>query len=498
MFETAELGRSLPKDEYESALPDLRARLVQAQIDLKKTPSRVLVIISGVDGAGKAMTVNRLNEWLDPRGVNTHAFDTPSDEERERPFFWRFWRTMPVRGRIGIFYGSWYTEPLIQTVYKKQKQADLDAAMRRIASQEQMLAEDGAVVLKLWLHLSKEAQYKHLKGLESDPHRHWRVLPTDWKHHRLYEKFIRVAGRMIRLTDRPHAPWNLIEAADDRYRDLTSGRLLLAAMEQALEVIQKTSAVSRRVAASPRLKITPIGRNRTILDRVNLKKSLGKDGYRKQLARRQAEWNRLVWKAADKGVSNVIVFEGWDAAGKGSCIRRVTEAIDPRLFQIIPVAAPTEEERAHHYLWRFWKWLPRDGRVTIFDRSWFGRVLVERVEKFATAAEWSRAYAEINDFEEQLCRHGIVLHKYWIHLSKEEQLARFQKREKVKYKRYKITDEDWRNRAKWNVYKAAVNDMVAHTSTGNAPWTLVPGNDKRYARIFILKDLCRRLEKVLK
>ncbi len=497
MFETAELGRSISKEDYDAALPELRARLVQAQIELKKLRSRVLVIISGVDGAGKATVVNRLNEWLDPRGVNTHAFDTPSDEERERPFFWRFWRTLPVRGRIGIFFGSWYTEPLIQTIYRKQKQAGLDAAMRRIVSQEQMLAEDGAVVLKLWLHLSKKAQYRRLKDLADDPHRHWRVLPSDWKHHRLYDKVIRVAGRMIRLTDRPQAPWHLLEAEDDRYRDLTAGRMLLATLEQALAQAAKSARPVRGGVVRARLKLTPSGRSRTILDRVNLAKSLNKERYKKQLVRRQGQWHELVWKAAEKGVSNVIVFEGWDAAGKGSCIRRVTEAIDPRLYQIIPVAAPTDEERAHHYLWRFWRWLPRDGRVAIFDRSWYGRVLVERVEKFATSAEWSRAYAEINDFEEQLCEHGVVLHKYWIHISKEEQLARFQKREKIDYKRYKITEEDWRNRKKWNAYRSAVNDMVAHTSTGAAPWTLVPGNDKRFARVFILKDLCRRLGRAL-
>jgi polyphosphate kinase 2 (PPK2 family) len=231
---------------------------------------------------------------------------------------------------------------------------------------------------------------------------------------------------------------------------------------------------------------------------VDLSKKLAKDRYRKQLGRQQAEWSQLVWQAADAGVSNVIVFDGWDAAGKGSCIRRVTEAMDPRLYQIIPVAAPTDEERAHHYLWRFWRHLPRDGRVTIFDRSWYGRVLVERVEKFASPAEWSRAYAEINDFEEQLCEHGVVVHKYWLHIGKAEQLARFKKRETIDYKRHKITDDDWRNRKQWNAYQAAVNDMVAHTSTGVAPWTLVPGNDKRFARTFILKDLRKRLAKALK
>lgn len=496
MFETAELGRTLRKQEYEAALPELRSRLVQAQFALKQTRSPVIVIISGVDGAGKARVVHRLHEWLDPRGVSTLAFDDPSDEERERPYSWRFWRALPPRGRIAIHYGSWYRQPMIRTVRGKLNRAQFDAALRRITAQEQMLADDGAVFLKLWFHLSKDAQYNRLKELEADPHQHWRVLPSDWKLHRLYDTFVRVAGRMIRLTDGTHAPWHLIESIDPRHRDLTAGRLLLAAFEQALAHAEPPK-VARARPVRPGLKLTPTSATRTILDTIDLGRSLGKTAYRTQLKQRQAEWHQLIWQAAEAGLSNVMVFEGWDAAGKGSCIRHVTEAMDPRLYQIVPVAAPTDEERAHHYLWRFWRQLPRDGRVAIFDRSWYGRVLVERVEKLATPAEWTRAYREINNFEEQLCEHGIVLHKYWIHISKEEQLARFQKRETVDYKRYKITPEDWRNRRKWNAYKSAVNDMVAHTSTGAAPWTLVPGNDKRFARVFILKDLTRRLKKAL-
>jgi polyphosphate kinase 2 (PPK2 family) len=196
-------------------------------------------------------------------------------------------------------------------------------------------------------------------------------------------------------------------------------------------------------------------------------------------------------------ISTVALFEGWDAAGKGSAIRRVTAAVDPRLYRIVPVAAPTDEERAHHYFWRFWRHLPRAGRVTIFDRSWYGRVLVERVEGFAQPDEWKRAYLEINDFEEQLAGHGIVVAKFWIHISKKEQLRRFQERQTTQHKRYKITDEDWRNRKKWNAYKAAINDMVAHTSTEFAPWTLAAGNDKKFARIQILQTLCQNLQRAL-
>jgi polyphosphate kinase 2 (PPK2 family) len=235
----------------------------------------------------------------------------------------------------------------------------------------------------------------------------------------------------------------------------------------------------------------------TVLDHVDLTRQLPDGEYRKRLLRLQGRLNRLVRAAADKKVSSVAVFEGWDAAGKGGSIRRLTEAMDPRLYRVIPIAAPTDEEKAHHYLWRFWRHLPRAGRVTIYDRSWYGRLLVERVEGFAQEAEWMRAYPEINDFEEQLAEAGIVLTKFWIHVSPEEQLRRFEDRRETPYKRHKMTGEDWRNRDRWAAYHTAVNDMVVRTSTRHAPWTLVSGNDKKFARVQILETFCRRLERAL-
>ncbi len=225
--------------------------------------------------------------------------------------------------------------------------------------------------------------------------------------------------------------------------------------------------------------------------------SLDKTRYREKLARAQAKLNQLHRKALERGVSTVLVFEGPDAAGKGGAIRRLTAALDARHVQVIPIAAPTDEERAHHYLWRFWRHLSRAGRVTIFDRSWYGRVLVERVEGFASEEEWRRAYAEINDFEEQLIEHGTVLRKFWLHITKEEQLARFQAREKTPYKRWKLTDEDWRNRERWDDYAAAVNDMVEQTSTKKAPWVLVEGNDKRFARVKVATTVCEAMARAL-
>ena len=235
----------------------------------------------------------------------------------------------------------------------------------------------------------------------------------------------------------------------------------------------------------------------TVLGRLDMHKHLTKAQYNEHLPVHQSELRVLHRQARERDISTIMVFEGPDAAGKGGAIRRVNTALEARNYQVHGFAAPTDEERAQHYLWRFWRHLSRAGRITIFDRSWYGRVLVERVEGFASEDEWRRAYSEINDFESQLTAHRIVLLKFWIHISKDEQLRRFKEREKIAHKSWKLTDEDWRNREKWDDYEQAVHDMVQHTSTHAAPWTLVEGNDKRFARIKVVETACQRLRAAL-
>ena len=490
MFEAAELGRAVSKDDYEARLPKLRAGLLDAQFRLRSSQRPVIIIVTGADGAGKGDVMHRLNEWLDPRGIDTQAFWLSSDEEDERPPYWRFWRVLPARGRIGVFFGSWYTRPIVRHLAGKLKNRELDAALDRIAGFEKMLADDGAVIIKLWLHLSQAEQAQRFRDVEKNPEKHWRILPTDWQGSKLHSRFRELSERALRHTDSAAAPWQVIEAGDDRYRDLTVGETVLGALQAAL-------ARKFATAAKVEKKRAPVANGVTVLQRVDLSQALGEEDYARKLEKFQAKLNRLAWAMYEKRRSTVLVFEGWDAAGKGSSIRRVAEAIDPRLFRIIPVASPTDEERAHHYLWRFWRHLPRGGMIRIYDRSWYGRVLVERVEGYAREDEWRRAYREINDFEEQLVEDGMVVGKFWIHISKEEQLRRFKNREQISFKRYKITPDDWRNRKKWDAYGAAVTEMVRRTSTQSAPWTLVAGNDKKFARIQILKTICRSLEEVL-
>ena len=491
MFETAELGRSIEKKEFERRAPKLRMELLRVQNELKDANFPVLILIMGVDGAGKGETVNLLHEWMDPRYLEASAFGPLSDEEQERPDFWRFWRTLPAKGRIGIFFGSWYTRPILRRAYGETKGSELEEDLARINTFEKELVEDGALILKFWFHLSKKAQKKRLKALEKDPRQRWRVTGQDWKHFKLYDKFYKICTRALRSTSTGAAPWTIVEGADPRYRYLTVGQHMLT------EVSKRLARARKAVPPSSAPPLSGAQARTTILKTLNLTLRLPKKEYEEELEDCQRRLNLLCRKAAPKKVSSLLVFEGSDAAGKGGAIRRITSAMDARFYRVIPIAAPTDEEKAHHYLWRFWRHLPRAGRVTIFDRSWYGRVLVERVEGFAREDEWMRAYQEINNFEEQLADHGMVVLKFWLHIGKDEQGRRFKEREKTTYKQYKITAEDYRNRQQWAAYELAVDDMVERTSTEFAPWHLIEANDKYHARIKILKTFCDRLEAAL-
>ena len=483
MFETVEIGQKISKEDFNAAVPELRTKLLNLQYEIKDKSIPVIIIVSGVEGAGKSEVVNRINEWLDARWIRNYAFWRETEEELLHPRHWRYWRSLPARGTISVMFGSWYTRPVIDRVMGNIGKSQFDREMKYIEELEQMLIHDDALIIKFWFHLPKGVSLERAKSKDT-------VSPIQKKFAKKFDEFAVVSERAIQVTDTGPSPWHIIESTDRRYRDLTVGQIIADRLQKQLQYI------TNKVTAKQKSK-SKITKTRTILDNVKLDETISDKDYRKKLSKYQASLGKLAWDAHNQRRSVVAVFEGWDASGKGGTIRRATSAMDARLYSVISIAAPTDEEKAHHYFWRFWRHLPPDGFMTIYDRSWYGRVLVERVEGFAEPEEWLRSYQEINDFEEQLTIHGIILVKFWIHISKDEQLRRFKEREVTPWKQHKITEEDWRNREKWDDYELAVNEMVARTSTIHSPWVLVPGNDKKVSRVTVLKEICKQIKKAL-
>jgi len=491
VFESAEIGHQISKKEFKTREPVLREALLGAQYQLlERARFPVIILVNGVDGAGKGETVNILNEWMDPRHIRTEAFGALLDEERGHPEMWRFWQVLPAKGHIGILFGSWYTDPILAHVMGNERDERFRQRLEAIRQFERMLVAEGALLIKFWFHLSKTSARKRFKSLESDPRNAWRVTPDDWERFKSYDSFIKVCEEALRKTSTGEAPWLVIEGSDPAYRSLTAGQYLLDALSQRLA--GAPPVVPQPVPVPP-----PAIDGRSLLASFDYTRALTPKSYSKQLEDLQGRLNLLTRDPRMKGQSMVVVFEGMDAAGKGSTIRRVTQALDARHYRVVPVAAPSEEERAQPYLWRFWRHVPRKGHAVLFDRSWYGRVLVERVEGFCAESDWMRAYDEINEFEEQLANSGAIVVKFWMAVTADEQLRRFNERKAIAHKNFKITDDDWRNRDKWPQYERAIGDMIDRTSTDVAPWHVVASNDKMFSRIEVLSHLCDRLEQAL-
>ena len=466
MFQTAELGQKVSKKEFKEQELVLRTNLLALQQELlKKGDYSVLIDFAGVRGAGKGTSANLLNKWMDARWIVTHAYDEPTDEEAGRPRFWKFWRYMPPRGQIGIHLSGRYSRPLLDHVYGEIDQSEFRHQLDRINNFEKALADDGTMVLKFWMHISKEAQKERLEKLEKDPLRSWRMSDIDWKHYEMYDRFIEAAELIMMHTNTGHAPWEIVEGEHRRYRALRVGELVQENLERHLvseEIRQKylTEMRARLDEKTEEQEAEGMNHAITILDQLDFAKTLEKSRYRKKLAHGQARLAALHGEMTHRKQSTILVFEGPDAAGKGGAIRQITEALDARYYKVYPFAAPTETERAHHYLWR-------------------------------------RAFAEINDFEDQLIEDGIVLVKFWLQISKDEQLARFKSREVTPHKRWKLQDEDWRNREKWDDYNVAAHEMIQQTSVKKSPWVVVENESKHYGRIKVLNAVCDALEAAL-
>ncbi|CAN5269441.1 polyphosphate:AMP phosphotransferase [soil metagenome] len=493
MLETIDLKKKIDKDAYLQWFPRLKTDLRELQQHAREANFPIIVLFEGLHMAGKADSLKHLGEALDPRGFSVHTTDLPSEEELQRHWLWRFWVRMPERGKIGFFERSWYTRVLEERVDKVCARDEWEHAYTEINQTEEMLTRDGVLLIKFWLHLSSGEQKKRLKAAAKDPYSHERITKRDWRIHDQYDKYVEAVEEMVERTSTHFAPWVIVEADNARFRRMkifqTICEAIAGAINKPAAPLPKTPRKKRELSV-PVLKEMP-----TILDNADLTKTITTEDYELQKVELQMCLRRAQQDAIARGHSLAIVYEGWDASGKGGSIRRLTATLDPRYYDVIAIGKPTPEDHAHHYLWRFWRKLPKRGNMTIFDRSWYGRVLVERIEGFCSEESWQRAYQEINEFEMQLFRSGISLVKFWIHISPEEQLRRFKAREADPHKAHKMTDEDWRNRDKWDAYRTAVDDMVKKTSTTYAPWTIIEGDCKRYARVHAMTAVCKAWQK---
>ena len=491
MLEVSEVGNEISRADYEAAIPDLRVGLINAQYDLRGADFPVIIWIAGDDRLAANELLNRLNEWMDSRFADTRVFAERTDEEGQRPQLWRLWRSLPPKGRAAFFVGG-LMRAAIERANAEIDEPDFSIWLRHIANIQSQLVADGALILKFFLHTPAKVQKKRLKKAARDPHGGWQVDHRDWLALDRLGPALPIAERILRETSGPGAPWTIVESTNWRYRDLTVARTILSALSSRLAEEGKYAGPSLADAV-----YGDFDSQANVLSGVDLSQTLTRQEYREQLATEQSRLRKLSLEARERGVSTVLAFEGWDAAGKGGVIRRITGALEAGDYRVIPVAAPTEEERRYHYLWRFWRDLPPAGKFVIFDRTWYGRVLVERLEGFAKPAEWQRAYDEINDFEAQLVERGYFVAKFWMHISPEEQLARFKAREDTPYKQHKITEEDYRNRERWDDYVQAVDQMVLRTTSTGARWNIIPANNKQFARVATLRAVNEGLARAL-
>ena len=494
MLEKIDLSKKVDKKTYRRVMDEAEEKLGLLQRECKDAGIPVILVFEGMGAAGKGVQINRLIQALDPRGFDVYACDRPTEDEQMRPFLWRYWTKTPAKGRIAVFDRSWYRSVQVDRFDGLTREDKLGDAYQDILSFEKQLCDDGTVIMKFFLYIDKDEQKKRFKKLEGSKETSWRVTDEDWNRNKYFGRYLKMNEEMLEKTDTDYAPWVIIEAVDKDYAAL---KIVSTVMDRLEYELEHRRPEDEKTAQRQESKTRERFKN-GVLSGIDLSKSLTEEEYKtrlKKLQKRLAELHSELYRLR---IPVVIGFEGWDAGGKGGAIKRLTSNLDPRGYRVNPTAAPNDIEKVHHYLWRFWNSVPKAGHIAIFDRTWYGRVMVERIEGFCSEAEWRRAYQEINEMESHMANAGAVVLKFWLHIDKDEQERRFRERQANPAKQWKITDEDWRNREKWDQYEEAVNEMLIRTSTTYAPWIVVEGNDKRYARVKVLQTVVDALEKKVK
>lgn len=479
-----------PSDEVlGERLDRAREKLAVQQMKLKEMKLPVLVLVEGWGTSGKGSVIGKIIKNIDPRFFKVASMEEPTEEERRKPFLYRHFVKIPEAGKFQFLDSGWMDEVTTAKLQGSLTEEEYGIRIDSIKRFERQLTDNGYLVLKFFLHISKKQQKKRIDALKADKDAKWRVSKNDIWQNKHYEECLDVYDSYLTETNMPSAPWYIVDAKSRKWTELQ----ILETLTRGIEI-----ALNNHSLAVPLLQnVFPL-KQMPLLSEISLAdKTLTDEEYRMQLKLLQDRLRELHNRLYRKKVPVIIAYEGWDAAGKGGNIKRLTGALDPRGFEVHPIASPEPHEKARHYLWRFWTRVPKTGHIAIFDRTWYGRVMVERLEGFCSENDWMRAYNEMNEFEKELSDWGAVIIKFWVQIDKETQLQRFTDRQNTPEKQWKITEEDWRNREKWDLYEGAVNEMIQKTSTAYAPWYVLESVDKKYARIKALQIVIRALEKVL-
>ena len=455
--------------------------------DIKASGIPFIVMLEGWDTAGKGYILNELIKSIDPRFYSVYVEDAESEEYSRYPYLYRYYQAIPQNGTFRFMDGAYMSDTLWDCFSAKLSSEEYETRIRSINNFERTLVNNGYVVLKMFLNITEKEQAKRIAELSEDKKSSWRVKDTDLFQNANYKAWRKGFASFMNDT-KEFAPWNIIDAKSKGELKYQAFKLLSDTIDAALAGGRFNGPAyeeSFEMAEVPKLKD------------VDLNVSLTDEEYETKLKELEKRINKLNYQVYKKKIPFVVAFEGWDAAGKGGAIKRIAYPLDPRDFEVIPVASPAPFEKARHFLWRFYVKLPKTGHFHIFDRTWYGRVMVERLEGFCSENDWKRAYNEINEFEQDLTDWGAVVLKFWIHVDKDTQLERFTERQNTPEKQWKITDEDWRNREKWDVYESAIDEMIAKTSTKDAPWHIVESKDKKYARIKVMQILADAMEEAV-
>ncbi len=472
-------------DELEKRLDTAREQLFVKQMALKEKKLPVLVLFEGWGAAGKGSVLGRVIRNIDPRFFKVATMDKPSEEERRRPFLYRYFQMIPEAGKFTFYNGGWMEDATRQVLHGDIDEEDYRKRIESVKRFERQLTDNGYLVMKFFFHIGEKEQKKRLDALAGDKSTKWRVDDSDRWQNKHYGKCLDVYEEYLCATNQSTAPWYIIDARDKKWAQLQLLETLVRGIDTALANNAMAVPVLQNV-----FPLQPAPK----LAEISLDKELSEEAYRTELKKCQKRLTELHNEIYRRKIPVILAYEGWDAAGKGGNIKRITGALDPRGFEVHPIASPEPHEKARHYLWRFWTRLPKTGHIAIFDRTWYGRVMVERLEGFCTENDWQRAYNEINEFEKELYDWGAIVIKFWVQIDSDTQLARFTDRQNTPEKQWKITDEDWRNREKWDLYEAAVDEMIEKTNTSYAPWVVLESNDKKYARIKALKTVIAAIE----